>query len=136
MSFIDKLDKKTIEMMLKFNSDSLNRIENYLYPIAPNLTERLIKSIYSDAYQRGILTIRERHIATLSALIALGGSERQLSFQGYAAYKIGFSHEDIEEILIQNSIFSGFTRAMNAAVILEEAKKKYLDNKDNEDNEA
>ncbi|WP_264766131.1 hypothetical protein [Moraxella catarrhalis] len=34
--------------------------------------------------------------------------------------------------MIQNAIFSGFTRAMNAAVVLDEVYKKYLQGKDNE----
>lgn len=125
MDFIDSLDKRTIELMLTFNSDSIRRLKEDLYPIAPNLVERLIKSIYQDAYQRGVLTTRERHIATLSALVAMGGADRQLSFQSYAAYRLGFTREHMEEILIQNAIFSGFTRAMNAAVIFDDSWKKY-----------
>lgn len=131
MEFIDSLDKKTIDLMIKFNGDFIRRLEN-LHPIAPNLVERLNKSIYQDAYQRGVLTTRERHIATISALVAIGGAERQLSFQSYAAYKLGFTKEDMEEILIQNSIFSGFTRAMNAAVIFDETWHKFQSGKDNE----
>lgn len=56
----------------------------------------------------------------------MGSSERQLSFQGLAAYKLGITKEEIQEILIQNAIFSGFTRVMNAAVVLDEVYKKYL----------
>ncbi|PHM74247.1 carboxymuconolactone decarboxylase family protein [Xenorhabdus kozodoii] len=132
MKFIDSLDEKTIEIMEKFNGDSLRRLRNDLYPIAPNLVERLIRGIYQDAYQRDLLTTRERHIATLSALVAIGGAERQLSFQSYAAYKMGFTKEDLEEILIQNSIFSGFTRAMNAAVIFNETWEKFQKGNDSE----
>ncbi|MDN3609524.1 carboxymuconolactone decarboxylase family protein [Vibrio ostreicida] len=132
MSFIESLDKNTIELMKSFNGDALNRLENVLYPIAPDLVERLINSLYSDAYQRGVLTTKERHIATLSALIALGGAERQLSFQGFAAFKLGFTREEIQEILIQNSIFSGFTRAMNAAVVFDEAWKNFEQGKERE----
>lgn len=132
MKFIDSLDQKTIDLMTEFNGDSVRRLQEELYPIAPELVERLIKSIYQDAYQRGVLTTRERHIATISALIAVGGAERQLSFQGYAAYRLGFSREDMQEILIQNAVFSGFTRAMNAAVIFDETWKKFQSGKDNE----
>ncbi|HHJ3167442.1 TPA: carboxymuconolactone decarboxylase family protein [Vibrio parahaemolyticus] len=132
MRFIDSLDESTIELMKLFNGDALNRLENDLYPIAPDLVERLINSIYGDAYQRGILTTRERHIATLSALIALGGAERQLSFQGFAAFKLGFTRQEIQEVLIQNSIFSGFTRAMNAAVVFDEVWKKFEEGKESE----
>lgn len=132
MKFIDTIDQKTIDLMRKFNDDSIRRLREDLYPIAPNLVERLIRNIYQDAYQRGILTIRERHIATISALIALGGADRQLSFQSYAAYRLGFTREEMEEILIQNSIFSGFTRAMNAAVIFAETWKKFQNGKDHE----
>lgn len=132
MKLTDKLSKETIELMQRFNDDAVRRLNDDLYPIAPDLVEMLIDSIYGNIYQRGVLSIKERHIATLSALIAMGGSERQLSFQGLAAYKLGITKEEIQEILIQNAIFSGFTRAMNAAVVLDEVYKKYLQGKDNE----
>ncbi|RKM13622.1 carboxymuconolactone decarboxylase family protein [Moraxella catarrhalis] len=132
MKLIDKLSKETIELMQRFNDDAVRRLNDDLYPIAPDLVEMLIDSIYGNIYQRGVLSIKERHIATLSALIAMGSSERQLSFQGLAAYKLGITKEEIQEILIQNAIFSGFTRAMNAAVMLDEVYKKYLQGKDNE----
>lgn len=132
MKLTDKLSKETIELMQRFNDDAVRRPNDDLYPIAPDLVEMLIDSIYGNIYQRGVLSIKERHIATLSALIAMGSSERQLSFQGLAAYKLGITKEEIQEILIQNAIFSGFTRAMNAAVVLDEVYKKYLQGKDNE----
>lgn len=132
MKLIDKLSKETIELMQRFNDDAVRRLNDDLYPIAPDLVEMLIDSIYGNIYQRGVLSIKERHIATLSALIAMGSSERQLSFQGLAAYKLSITKEEIQEILIQNAIFSGFTRAMNAAVVLDEVYKKYLQGKDNE----
>ncbi|ADG60774.1 carboxymuconolactone decarboxylase family protein [Moraxella catarrhalis] len=132
MKLTDKLSKETIELMQRFNDDAVRRLNDDLYPIAPDLVEMLIDSIYGNIYQRGVLSIKERHIATLSALIAMGSSERQLSFQGLAAYKLGITKEEIQEILIQNAIFSGFTRAMNAAVVLDEVYKKYLQGKDNE----
>ena len=132
MKLTDKLSKETIELMQWFNDDAVRRLNDDLYPIAPDLVEMLIDSIYGNIYQRGVLSIKERHIATLSALIAMGSSERQLSFQGLAAYKLGITKEEIQEILIQNAIFSGFTRAMNAAVVLDEVYKKYLQGKDNE----
>ena len=132
MTLTDKLSKETIELMQRFNDDAVRRLNDDLYPIAPDLVEMLIDSIYGNIYQRGVLSIKERHIATLSALIAMGSSERQLSFQGLAAYKLGITKEEIQEILIQNAIFSGFTRAMNAAVVLDEVYKKYLQGKDNE----
>lgn len=132
MKLTDNLSKETIELMQRFNDDAVRRLNDDLYPIAPDLVEMLIDSIYGNIYQRGVLSIKERHIATLSALIAMGSSERQLSFQGLAAYKLGITKEEIQEILIQNAIFSGFTRAMNAAVVLDEVYKKYLQGKDNE----
>lgn len=132
MKLTDKLSKETIELMQRFNDDAVRRLNDDLYPIAPDLVEMLIDSIYGNIYQRGVLSIKERHIATLSALIAMGSSERQLSFQGLAAYKLGITKEEIQEILIQNAIFSGFTRAMNAAVVLDEVYKKHLQGKDNE----
>ena len=97
MKLIDKLSKETIELMQRFNDDAVRRLNDDLYPIAPDLVEMLIDSIYGNIYQRGVLSIKERHIATLSALIAMGSSERQLSFQGLAAYKLGITKKKFKK---------------------------------------
>lgn len=69
MKLIDKLFKEIIELMQRFNDDAVRRLNDDLYQIAPDLVEMLIDSIYGNIYQRGVLSIKERHIATLSALI-------------------------------------------------------------------
>lgn len=62
----------------------------------------------------------------------MGGAERQLSFQGYAAFRLGFTQNDLEEILIQCAAFCGFTRAINAAVIFNQVKEKFENGLDDE----
>ncbi len=121
MSFTESLSPRARELIDAFDPRALTRIDETLHPIAPHLVERLVKSIYEDAYQRDGLSFRERHIATLSALVAFGDTERQLRFQGHAAFRHGFTWRDIEEILIQNAAFCGFSRAINAALVLNEA---------------
>ena len=52
-----------------------------------------------------------------------------------AALNFGFTRQEIEEILIQNSVFQGF-RIMNAAEILSEVYEKFRANKASKANEA
>jgi len=123
------LSEKAIETLRQFAEDGVEQIETKVRPLAPELVDRLTTSIYDDLYLRGVLTKRERHIATLSALVAMGDTQPQQRFQMMAALNFGFTRQEIEEILIQNSVFSGFSRSMNAAEILGEVYEKFRANK-------
>ena len=112
-------------MLKRFSPDACEWLERKVRPLTPELVDRLVSALYDDLYQRKILTIRERHIATLSALVAMGDTRPQLRFQMLAAFHLGFTRAEIEEILIQNSVFSGFSRAMNAAITLKEVHDDY-----------
>ena len=59
----------------------------------------------------------------------MGDTRPQQRFQMMAALNFGFTRQEIEEILIQNSVFSGFSRSMNAAEILSEVYEKFRANK-------
>ena len=123
------LSEKAIKTLRQFAEDGVEQIETKVRPLAPELVDRLTTSIYDDLYLRGVLTKRERHIATLSALVAMGDTRPQQRFQMMAALNFGFTRQEIEEILIQNSVFSGFSRSMNAAEILGEVYEKFRANK-------
>lgn len=123
------LSEKAIETLRQFAEDGVEQIETKVRPLAPELVDHLTTNIYDDLYLRGVLTKRERHIATLSAVVAMGDTRPQQRFQMMAALNFGFTRQEIEEILIQNSVFSGFSRSMNAAEILGEVYEKFRANK-------
>jgi 4-carboxymuconolactone decarboxylase len=75
---------------------------------------------YGDIHSRDGLEARERQIATIAMLTALGGRERQLRLHIEASLNLGMSSKEIEEIIIHTVPYAGFPGAINAVALLKE----------------
>ena len=118
-----KYSKKATYILKLFDKNSLKTIENKLRPVSQKLVDSLIEQLYEKAYQNKNLSLKEKQIATLASVISIGDSKEQIIFQGKAAFNIGISRKEVEEILMQVSVFSGFTRAINAAILIDDVYK-------------
>lgn len=84
------------------------------------LGDRIIETIYGDIYQRPGLPLRERQIATLCMLMAMGGKDRQVKVHMRAAMRIGMTEDELRELVIQLAAYCGFPAAINAQAQLNE----------------
>ena len=57
--------------------------------------------------------VRDREIATIAALTALGTAAAQLKVHVAAGLNVGLSREEITEILMQMAVYAGFPAALN-----------------------
>jgi 4-carboxymuconolactone decarboxylase len=91
--------------------------------VAPlrDLGRYMVEFPYGDIYSRGGLALREREIATIAMLTALGGREPQLRVHIASALNVGLTADELEEIIIQTIIFAGFPTAINALNLLHES---------------
>ena len=84
-----------------------------LQEVAPDLARYVIEFPFGDVYSRGVLTLREREIATVSALAALGYATPQLKVHIHAALNVGCTRQEVIELMIQMAIYAGFPAALN-----------------------
>lgn len=84
-----------------------------LADIAPDFARLLIEFPFGDIYTRPGLSLREREIATIAALTALGHSAPQLKVHIQAGLNVGLSRAAITEIIMQMAVYSGFPTALN-----------------------
>lgn len=84
-----------------------------LADIAPDFARLTIEFPFGDIYARPGLDLKQRQIATLAALTALG-QERQLKVHIRFARHVGLTEEEIVEVLTQLSIYAGWGRALDA----------------------
>jgi 4-carboxymuconolactone decarboxylase len=84
--------------------------------VAPlrDLGRYMIEFPYGDIYSRDGLALREREIATVAMLTALGGREPQLRVHMASALNAGLTPDELYEIILQTVIFAGFPTAINA----------------------
>jgi len=83
-----------------------------------DLGRYIVEFAFGDIYSRPGLSLREREIATVAMLTALGGREPQLRVHIQAALNVGLSRQEVEEIIIQTVPYAGFPTAINALNVL------------------
>lgn len=81
--------------------------------IAPDFARYLLEFPFGDIYTRPGLSLRDREIATVAALTAMGTAAPQLKVHLAAALNVGVSREEITEILMQMAVYAGFPAALN-----------------------
>lgn len=89
------------------------RVINALADIAPDFGRYLIEFTFGDIYSRDGLELREREIATIAALTALGNAAPQLKVHIEAGLNVGLSRDEITEVIMQVSVYAGFPAALN-----------------------
>jgi 4-carboxymuconolactone decarboxylase len=87
-----------------------------------DLGRYVVEFAYGDIYSREGLRLRDRELATVAVLTALGGREPQLRFHLDAALNVGLSREEVEEVILQTVPYAGFPTAINALNLLSEVE--------------
>src|SRR5258705_161443 len=92
-------------------------VEEVIAPLG-DLGRYMVEFPYGDIYSREGLAVREREIATIAMLTALGGREPQLRVHMASALNAGLTSDEIYEIILHTVIFAGFPTAINALSVL------------------
>jgi 4-carboxymuconolactone decarboxylase len=83
--------------------------------LLPGMAEGVVDFAYGRQYGRPGLPLRDRYLATIAALTALGGQTRpQLMVNIAGGRKAGLSQEEIAEVIWQMSLYGGFPASINA----------------------
>ncbi|MEO8423434.1 MAG: carboxymuconolactone decarboxylase family protein [Actinomycetota bacterium] len=78
-----------------------------------DLGRSIVEFVYGDIYLRPGLSLRDRELAAVAALVALGRSS-QIPQHLRAALKAGVTAEELSEVIVQTASIAGFPPAMNA----------------------
>jgi 4-carboxymuconolactone decarboxylase len=78
-----------------------------------DLGRSIVEFVYGDIYLRPGLSLRDRELAAVATLVALGRSS-QIPQHLRAALKAGVSADELREVILQTSAIAGFPPAMNA----------------------
>ncbi len=81
--------------------------------VAPDFATYLFEFPFGDIYSRPGLGVRDREIATIAALAAMGNAAPQLKVHIEAGLNVGLTREEIVEILMQMAVYAGFPSALN-----------------------
>lgn len=84
-----------------------------LNDVSLDLAKYTIEYPFGDVYSRNILDNRTKEIAVISALAAMGNAQPQLKVHINAALNVGVTSEEISEVIILMSVYTGFPAALN-----------------------
>lgn len=73
----------------------------------------IVEFAYGDVFSRPGLSVRDREIAAVAVLVALGRSS-QLPQHLRASLKAGLTGEELTEVILQTATLAGFPPAMSA----------------------
>ena len=99
--------------------DALERVEEVAKG-APDLGRWIVEFIFGDIYSRPGLSLRDRQIANVAALTALGTAPGTLRVHINGALNAGVSEEEVLEIVLQMAAYAGFPAAANALAVARE----------------
>jgi len=113
--------QKQAESRFDRGQRALSRIDGHagekvitsLADIAPDFARYVIEFPFGDIYCRPGLGLRDREIATIAALTALGHAAPQLKVHIEAGLNVGLSRDEIVEVIMQMAVYAGFPAALN-----------------------
>ncbi|MBV6697832.1 carboxymuconolactone decarboxylase family protein [Kitasatospora aureofaciens] len=80
--------------------------------VAPGFADWIVTSLFGGTYQRPGLALRDRQVANLAALTALGGVEPQLADHVRNSLRIGMTREEITEVMVHLAPYVGVPKAL------------------------
>jgi 4-carboxymuconolactone decarboxylase len=80
--------------------------------LAPGFPDWIVTAVFGGTYQRDGLSPRDRQVANLAALTALGGVEPQLAQHVRASLRVGMTPEEIVEVLVHLAPYVGLPKAL------------------------
>ncbi|MGE0076397.1 MAG: carboxymuconolactone decarboxylase family protein [Bacteroidales bacterium] len=106
--------KKGWQMLKEIDGEAGEKVIESLGCIFPDLETYIIEYAFGDIYSRGELDLKSKEIAVVAALTAMGNTQPQLKVHVNGALNTGSSINEIKEVILQMSAYSGFPSCINA----------------------
>lgn len=94
--------------------EAAEAMEKRLRTRGSRFNEHSVAASYGDVYQRDGLDQKLRQLATLSIVAAIGGANDQVTTHTHYALAMGWTPEEIVEIMVQVSVYAGAPRGSAA----------------------
>ncbi len=81
--------------------------------ISPDFARYLVEFPFGDIYSRPGLDLKQREIAVVAALTAMGNAAPQLRVHIGAALHVGCTRQEVLEVIMKMAVYAGFPAALN-----------------------
>ncbi|WP_460485021.1 carboxymuconolactone decarboxylase family protein [Capnocytophaga sp. HP1101] len=104
----------------EIDGEAGEKVVESLKTLSPELAQYIIEYSFGDIYAREGLPLKEKEIAVVAALTAMGNARPQLKVHLNGALNTGSTISEIKEVLLQMSVYAGFPAAINGFTALQE----------------
>lgn len=119
--------KRGWEKLKEIDGEAGEKVIESLKDISPSLGNFIIEYAFGDIYTRNALDLKSKEIAVVAALTAMGNAQPQLKVHLNGALNTGSSINEIKEVILQMSVYSGFPSSINAMNTLKEVLQERSD---------
>ncbi len=109
-----ELHQRGLNKLDEMGTNAQSAIKTDLARISPDMARYAIETTCGDIYSRPGLEVKTREMVAVAALTVLGSALPQLKIHVEAGLNIGCTKNEIEEIIIQMSVYAGWPAAFNA----------------------
>jgi 4-carboxymuconolactone decarboxylase len=99
--------------LAQIDGEAGQNVISALADIAPDFATYVFEFPFGDIYSRPGLSVRDREIAAIASLAAMGNATPQLKVHIEAGLNVGLTREEITEIFMQMAVYAGFPAALN-----------------------
>lgn len=110
----EKLHESQDDAFERFTGATPSRLTDRLADFAPDVARYIRSFVFGEVYARARLSDKEKAIAVITTLAAMGGCERELHTHINTALNVGVAPERIVDTFIQMLPYAGFPRVLNA----------------------
>ena len=104
----------------RINGPARDQQFSSLGEVAPDFADWIVESVYADVLSRPQLPLRDRELATVAALTAMGNSPAQLKAHVEGALNVGLEREEIVEVIAQMAVYAGVPAAIKGLQVAKE----------------
>ena len=82
--------------------------------ISPDMARYVVEFIFGEIQSRPGLDLKTRELAAVVSIATRGGAEPQLRAHLHGMMNVGWSEQEIIELMIELAVYAGFPAALNA----------------------
>ncbi|MBS1230699.1 MAG: 4-carboxymuconolactone decarboxylase [Proteobacteria bacterium] len=101
-----------LKKLLEMEGETGRAVIEKMKLISPDFTRYLLEFVFGEVYARPGLDIKTKEAVTIAGMVTLGAT-LQLKVHVRAALNLGFTEQEIVEMMLQLAPIVGFVRAMD-----------------------
>lgn len=113
--------------LAQVDGSAADSVMNSLETIAPDVGKYILEFAFGDIYTRQTLTLQQREMITITALLVQGDTAPQLDVHINGALNVGLTQKEVIETFIQCIPYIGFPRVLNAISVAKSAFARHLE---------